>query len=92
MAVLNGTAVNGLAGKVGSDLESAGYRLGAITSTSPDFARTTVLYANGEKRAGQKVARELGLDKQSIEVVDRESRRLAGDADVVVIAGEDRAS
>lgn len=92
VAVLNGTSVNGLAGKVGSDIESAGYRLGAITSTSPDFARTTVLYADGEKRAGQKVARELGLDKQSVEPVDRESRRLAGDADVVVIAGEDRAS
>lgn len=92
VAVLNGTSVNGLAGKVGSDIESAGYRLGAITSASPDFAQTTVLYADGEKRAAQKVARELGLDKQSVEPVDGESRRLAGDADVVVIAGEDRAS
>lgn len=92
VAVLNGTSVNGLAGKVGSDLESAGYELGAITSAAPGLARTTVLYADGQKPAAQKVARELGLDPGSVEPVDRDSRRLAGNADVVVIAGEDRAS
>ena len=54
--------------------------------------RTAVLYADGEKPAAQKVARDLGVDKATVEPVDRETRRLAGDADVVVIAGEDRAS
>lgn len=92
VAVLNGTSVNGLAGKVGSDLESAGYELGAITSTAPGLAQTTVLYADREKRAAQKVAKELGLEPAAVTPVDRESRRLAGNADVVVIAGEDRAS
>jgi hypothetical protein len=92
VAVLNGTSVNGLAGKVGSDLESAGYELGAITSAAPGLARTTVLYADGQKPAAQKVAKELGLDPGAVEPVDRESRQLAGNADVVVIAGEDRAS
>ena len=38
------------------------------------------------------MARDLGVDKQTVEPLDRESRALAGDADVVVIAGEDRAS
>jgi hypothetical protein len=92
VAVLNGTSVNGLAGKVGSDLESAGYELGAITSALPGLAKTTVLYAVGEKPAAQKVARELGLDPAKVEPVDRKSRGLAGGADVIVIAGEDRAS
>jgi hypothetical protein len=92
VAVLNGTSVNGLAGKVASDIEASDYAVGAVTSTTPGFERTVVLYADGQKRAAQKVARDLGVDKQTVEALDRETRRLAGDADVVVIAGEDRAS
>ena len=92
MAVLNGTSVNGLAGNVGSDVEASGYVLGPVRSTTPGVERTAVLYADGEKRAAQKVARDLGVDKATVEPVDRETRRLAGDADVVVIAGEDRTS
>jgi hypothetical protein len=91
VAVLNGTEVRGLAGNVGSDIESSGYVLGAVSATTPGVERTMVLYADGEKRAAQKVARDLGVDKETVEPVARETRRLAGDADVVVIAGEDRA-
>jgi hypothetical protein len=92
VAVLNGTSVNGLAGNVGSDLESAGFKLGAVTSTTPGAAKTTVLYADGQKSAAEKVARKLGVDDAQVKPLDRESRQLAGEADVVVIAGEDRAS
>ena len=92
VAVLNGTSVNGLAGNVGSDVESSGYELGPVSSTTPGFAKTVVLYAEGQKRAAQKVARDLGVDKATVEELDRETRGLAPDADVVVIAGEDRAS
>ena len=87
VAVLNGTSVNGLAGNVGSDIEASGYVLGSVSSTTPGVERTAVLYADGQKRAAQKVARDLGVDKATVEAVDRETRRLAGDADVVVIAG-----
>jgi hypothetical protein len=92
VAVFNGTSVNGLAGKVSSDVEASGYTLGPVTSTTPGFNRTAVLYADGQKAAAQKVARDLGVDARKIEPLDRETRRLAGDSDVVVIAGEDRAS
>ena len=92
IAVLNGTSVNGLAGKVSSEVEASGYRPGRISSTEPGFAKTVVLYSEGQRRAAEKVARDLGVDKDTVEPLDRESRRLAGDADVVVIAGEDRAS
>ncbi len=92
VAVLNGTSVNGLAGKVGSDVEANGFRLGAITSTTPGFAKTQVLYGDGAKQAAQKVARDLGVAKRSVEPIDPATRRLAGRAEVVVIAGEDRAS
>lgn len=92
VAVLNGTSVNGLAGNVGSDVESSGYELGSVTNTTPGFTETVVLYADGQKRAAQKVARDLGVNKKTVEPLDRETRELAGEADVVVIAGEDRAS
>ena len=92
VAVLNGTSVNGLAGRVADDVVSAGFTRGAVTSTKPGFAKTTVLYADGQKPAAQKVARKLGVDEALVKPLDRDSRQRAGGADVVVIAGEDRAS
>ena len=92
VAVLNGTSVGGLAGRVADDVVSAGFTRGAVTGTKPGFAKTTVLYADGQKPAAQKVARKLGVDEDLVKPLDRESRQHAGGADVVVIAGEDRAS
>lgn len=92
VAVLNGTSVDGLAGRVAADVVSAGFERGAVTGTKPGFAKTTVLYADGQKAAAQKVARKLGVDAGLVEAIDGDSRRRAGGADVVVIAGEDRAS
>jgi hypothetical protein len=89
VAVLNGTSVNGLAGRVGSDVESNGYQLGAVSSTTPGVEESIALYARGERAAAEKVARDLGIGP--VQRLDRETARLAGDADVVVIAGEDRA-
>ncbi len=91
IAVLNGTAINGLAGLVTSDLDSSGYDVIATTSTAPGFARTVVLYADGQKPAAQKVAGDLGVKKNKVDALDRDTRELADGADVVVIAGEDRA-
>lgn len=89
VAVLNGTSVNGLAGLVSSDIESFDYAPGVVTSTTPGFERTVVLYADGQKPVAQRVARDLGVEE--VKPIDRGSRALVGDADVVVIAGEDRA-
>jgi LytR cell envelope-related transcriptional attenuator len=89
VAVLNGTSVNGLAGKVGSDIEASGYQLGAVTNTSPDYKKTVVMYADKQKPAAQKVAGDIGVTE--VDPLDRALRDLVGEADVVVIAGEDRA-
>ena len=48
-----------------------------------------VLYADGQKPAAQKVARDLGVKR--VQRLDKQTRDLAAGADVVVIAGEDRA-
>ncbi|MGH2951627.1 MAG: LytR C-terminal domain-containing protein, partial [Solirubrobacterales bacterium] len=76
VAVLNGTTVTGLAGKVGSDVESRGFGLGTVTNTDPGFERTAVLFAPGEKPAAQKVARDLGVDE--VGEADRELLTVAG--------------
>lgn len=89
VAVLNGTSINGLADTVGSDLKDRGYELGALTTTSPGVTKTVVLFAPGRKAAARKVANDLDID--DVEPADRESLNAAGKADVIVIAGEDRA-
>jgi hypothetical protein len=89
VAVLNGTSVSGLAGKVGSDIEASGYQLGTVTNTDPGYEKTVVMYADHQKPAAQRVARDLGV--KEVAELDHKLRQLAGDADVVVIAGEDRA-
>ncbi|MET0957401.1 MAG: LytR C-terminal domain-containing protein [Solirubrobacterales bacterium] len=89
VAIFNGTSINGLAGKVASDIEAAGYKVVAITNTEPGFANTEVLYEDRQKPAAQKGAGDLGVRK--VEPLDRDLRRQAENADVVVIAGEDRA-
>jgi len=89
VAVLNGTSINGLAGKVASDIQAAGYTVGAITNAAPGVEKTEVFYADHQKPAAEKVARDIGVDK--VDSLPRDVRDLAGGADVIVVAGEDRA-
>jgi len=89
VAVLNGTAVAGLAAKVGGDVKSNGYELGAVTNSQTPSDETQVFFERGHEEEAKAVARTLGVD--SVATVDRESSELANGADVVVIVGEDRA-
>jgi LytR cell envelope-related transcriptional attenuator len=89
VAVLNGTSVPGLAAKVGDDVRVNGFRLGAVTNSSEQFDQTVVMYARGQQRAAKKVAHDLGV--KPLQPIDRQTERAVGDADVVVIAGADRA-
>jgi LytR cell envelope-related transcriptional attenuator len=89
VAVLNGTAVPGLAARVGDDVEANGYTLGAVTNSEAPAAETVVLYERGHEQEAHVVARDLGVEV--VQLIDPESRDLAVGADVVVVAGEDRA-
>ena len=93
VAVLNGTAITGLGGKVEAVVQENGYAIAGPTSTTaPGFKRTEVLYAPHNKAAAQKVAKDLGVDSADVQQLDREIRReVSPDAEVVVIAGEDKA-
>jgi hypothetical protein len=89
VAVLNGTSVPGLAAKVGDDVTVNGFRLGTVTNSRQQFDQTVVMFAPGQERAARKVAHDLGV--QPVQSIDRQTEQLTGDADVVVIAGADRA-
>src|SRR5919201_5485611 len=88
VAVLNGTSVPGLAAKVGDDVRVNGYELGTVSNSRRQFDQTVVMYEPGQQRAAKKVAHDLGV--KPVQPIDRETQRIAGGADVVVIAGEDR--
>ncbi|MEK6326741.1 MAG: LytR C-terminal domain-containing protein [Actinomycetota bacterium] len=89
VAVLNGTSVPGLAAKVGDDVRVNGFRLGAVTNSREQVDQTVVMYGSGQQRAARKVAHDLGV--KPLQPINRQTERTAGDADVVVIAGADRA-
>jgi hypothetical protein len=91
VTVLNGTAVSGLGQTVATEVEANGYPLGDVSSSSdPGLEETLVMYADGQKAAAQKVAKDLGLNAKGVEPFDRDARLVSGGADVVVIVGEDR--
>ncbi len=98
IAVLNGTATPGLAGKVGDDLESGGFVIGAIGNIQAPSPRSEVVYQRGHEQEAVAVAERLGIEQ--VAVITPEIEEIVADASetsgvepasVVVIAGEDRA-
>jgi LCP family protein required for cell wall assembly len=79
--VLNGTAVSGLAGRVGAQLEERGYTVAGVGNTDPR-ARTTVHYPDGQRPEAELVARELpdGADVEESGDVDEVTLLLGQDA------------
>ncbi len=90
VAVLNGTSVPGLAGKVGDDVQVNGFKLGTVSNSRTRFDQTVVMYEPHQRRAARRVAHDLGV--KPVQAIDRQTEQVAGGSDVVVIAGADRAS
>ena len=90
VAVLNGTSAPGLAAKVGDDVRVNGFRLGTVSNSRRQFDQTVVMYEPHQQRAAKRVAHDLGV--KPVQPIDSQTQTAAGgDADVVVIAGADRA-
>lgn len=89
VAVLNGTSVPGLATKVASDVQVNDFALGNVGTTRKEYDQTVVMYEGGQRKAADKVARTLGV--KPVQPIDDQTQHEAGGADVVVIAGKDRA-
>jgi hypothetical protein len=90
VAVLNGTTVPGLAAALSDQIAAAGFKQGTINNFSDQqLAESIVQYAPGHQAAAKAVSRTVGISRR--EPVTADSRALAGDATVIVIAGADKA-
>jgi LytR cell envelope-related transcriptional attenuator len=90
-AVLNGTMVPGLAARLRDQIAAAGFTRGAIDDfADKQLAESVVQYAPGHQAEAKAVGRTVGVGQ--VEPVTANSRALAGDATVIVIAGADKAA
>jgi LytR cell envelope-related transcriptional attenuator len=89
VAVLNGTAVDGLAATFGHKVEKKGFELGAITNSSASFASSVVMFKRGHGPEARKVAKQLQIEK--LQLMSEEIESVSAGANVAVIVGEDNA-
>ena len=78
-----------VAAKVGDDVDTSGYALGVVTNSDVPADESMVMFERGHEEEARAVASDLGIDQ--VDLIDSGSSALADGADVVVIAGEDRA-
>jgi hypothetical protein len=90
VAVLNGTAVEGLAGSYGDMVESKGFQLGNVTNTDSAQELSTVMFKPNNGQAAQKVAKSLDIPR--VQPMTEEVAQLGEGAAVAVVVGEDSAS
>ena len=76
VAVLNGTATEGLAGEYGDMVESRGFQLGNVTNTESAQELSAVMFKPNNGRAAQKVAKSLEHPEGAAD--DRRSRPARG--------------
>lgn len=90
VAVLNGTAVEGLAGSYGNMIEKAGFQLGAVTNTNTATEESVVMFKPGNGRSAHRVADALNIS--GVRPMTEEIALVAAGAPVAVVIGEDNAS
>ena len=99
VSVLNGTATNGLAGRVSNQLTSAGYKQGRVATASDQTRTATIIaYMPGSKADALAVAKSLKLGPASVQPVDPATQAVACPvstqctSQVVVTVGTDLAA
>jgi hypothetical protein len=89
VAVLNGTTVPGLAAALSDQVAAGGFNKGTISDYSDkQLAESVVQYAPGHQAEAKAVSRRVGISRR--EPFTADSRALAPDATVIVIAGADK--
>lgn len=88
VSVLSGADIPRLAARTGQTLERRGFRLVEVANAPGPSAESFVLFAAGARRQAASVARV--LDIEAVRPLDAPNRAVAGDAQVVVVAGADR--
>jgi hypothetical protein len=99
VSVLNGTASNGLAGRISNQLTSAGYKQGRVATASDQTRTATIVaYMPGHKTEALAVAKSLKLGPASVQPVDPATQAVACPvstqctSQVVVTVGTDLAA
>jgi hypothetical protein len=90
VSVLNATTSAGLAGQTAAEVEEAGFTLAETAAIGDQRSRSVVMFMPGRRPLARKVGAEIGIRR--VERIEPAVRRAAGDADVVVVVGEDRAA
>jgi LytR cell envelope-related transcriptional attenuator len=90
VAVLNGTAVEGLAGSYGDMVEKGGFQLGAVTNSNTSFQESVVMYKPGNGSSAHRVASALNIS--GVRLMSEEIALVSAGAPVAVVIGEDNAS
>jgi hypothetical protein len=90
VTVLNGTAVDGLAGSYGDMVERRGFQLGAVTNSRSSFSESVVMFEAGNGREAHRVADALEIPR--VRPMIAEIASLSAGAPVAVVIGEDNAS
>jgi hypothetical protein len=89
VAVLNGTASEGLAATWGGKVEEQGFELGAVTNTESEFEDSVVMFKPGREPEAKVVAQRLSISK--VQPMISEVAAVSGGANVSVVVGEDNA-
>jgi len=89
VAVLNGTAVPGLAGTYGEKVERKGFKLGAVTNSSTSFTDSVVMFERGHAPEARRVAAALGIPESRL--MTASIAAVSAGAPVAVVVGEDNA-
>lgn len=90
VTVLNGTAVDGLAGSYGDMVERKGFQLGAVTNSRSSFADSVVMFKPGSGNEAHRVATALEISR--VRPMTSEIASLSAGAPVAVVIGDDNAS
>jgi hypothetical protein len=90
VAVLNGTAVPGLAAGYGEKVKRKGFELGEVGNTHSAEEGSFVAFHNGHAPEARRVAKALSIS--SVEPENSEIASLSGGAPVTLVVGEDNAS
>lgn len=93
VAVLNGTAVTGLARQEADRLEARGYPIAAVTDAADQQQQVSLVgYADGFEAAAKRIARLVGVSPAQVQALDPSTAAIAGDGvSVVVTMGLDKA-
>lgn len=89
VAVLNGTAVPGLAASYGEKIEDKGFEPGPVTNSNETFEKSVVMFKPGHEPEAKVVAKRIGIPQ--LEPMSGEIVEVSQKANVAVVVGEDNA-